>query len=56
MYLDFETDEDLEMEYFLAAELGWGSVAALRAGMSSDEFGRWGIYYARKAQRRQIGQ
>jgi len=30
------------------------TVARLRAEMSADEFLRWGIYYARKAQREEL--
>lgn len=54
-YLEFEENSDLEMEYFLTAELGWRSVARLRAGMSNDEFVRWQVFYARKAQRQELG-
>lgn len=30
------------------------TVARLQAEMSSDEFVRWGVYYARKAQREEL--
>lgn len=30
------------------------TVAALRMGMPADEFVRWGIFYARKAQREEL--
>lgn len=53
-YRDFETNPDLEMEFFVAAELGM-TVARLRAEMSGDEFTRWCVYHGRKAQRREIG-
>lgn len=43
------------MEYYLTAELGWRSVAHLRAGMSNAEFTRWQVYMARKAQRQELG-
>jgi len=48
-----ETSPELEFEFFLAVKLG-RTVAELRQ-MSSDEFMRWGIYYAREAQRIQLG-
>lgn len=54
-YLEFEANGELEMEFFVAEQLGM-TVAALRSQMAADEFLRWGIYFARKAQRRQVGQ
>ncbi len=54
-YLQFEHDDDLEMEFFVAEQLGM-TVAALRRDVSNDEFLRWAVYFARKAQRKQIGQ
>ncbi len=53
MYLQFEDDSDLEMEHFVAEQLGM-TVAALRRDMGNDEFVRWAVYFARKAQRRQL--
>lgn len=38
---------------FLAQKLGM-TVARLRAELSSDEFTRWGVYYARMAQREEL--
>jgi hypothetical protein len=38
---------------FLAQKLSI-TVAALREQMSSDEFMRWGVYYARLAQRAEL--
>lgn len=43
------------MEFYVAEQLGL-TVARLRAEMSNDEFVRWAIYFARKGQRREIGQ
>lgn len=38
---------------FLAQKLGM-TVAQLREQMGSDEFARWGVYYARIAQRLEL--
>lgn len=38
----------------LAERLGWRSVALMRRGMSNAEWLRWWVYYARKAQQRQL--
>lgn len=54
-YLEFEADEDLELEFYVAEQLGM-TVGALRRDMAADELVRWSIYFARKAQRRQISQ
>lgn len=43
----------MEFEFFLATELG-RTVAELRAGMTEEEFVRWQVYYARRAQRREL--
>jgi hypothetical protein len=48
-----ETDPDLEFEMFLAAKLGM-TVARMRREMASDEYTRWGVYFARKAQRQEL--
>lgn len=48
-----ETDPSLEFEHYLAVKLGM-TVDRLRAEMSSAEFGRWEIYYARIAQREEL--
>jgi hypothetical protein len=53
-YRAFDDDGSLEFEFFLTRELGWRSVAAMRAGMSADEFLHWSIFYGREAQRRQL--
>jgi len=44
---------DLEFEHFLAERLGM-TVARLRREMSAEEFGRWDVYFGRKAQRREM--
>ncbi|HKY77450.1 MAG TPA: hypothetical protein VJS45_14980 [Acidimicrobiia bacterium] len=41
------------MEFFVAEQLGM-TVADLRARMDQAEFVRWTIYYARRAQRREV--
>lgn len=48
-----DADPSLEFEFFLAATLGM-TVDEMRLRMSSAEFQRWGIYYARKAQREEL--
>ena len=40
---------------FLATQLSM-TVAAMRRQMGNDEFVRWGVYYARKAQREALAQ
>lgn len=52
-YRAFETDSDLEFEFFLAQKLSM-TVARLREEMPNDEYLRWNIYYARKAQREEL--
>jgi len=52
-YRAFEASADLEFEYYLAERLST-TVATLRQIMSNDEYVRWGIYFARKAQRREL--
>jgi hypothetical protein len=52
-YLKFESDPELEFEFFLAAELGM-TVARLRSEMSADEFMRWQIFHGRRSQRAEI--
>ena len=53
MYLEFEHDGDLEMEFFVAEKLHM-TVARLREEMSSDEFERWCVYFGRKGQRNEL--
>lgn len=38
---------------FLASKLGM-TVARLRQEMAAEEYMRWGVYYARKAQREEL--
>jgi hypothetical protein len=48
-----EENPEIEFEMMLAARLGM-TVGRLRREMSSEEFVRWGMYYARKAQREEL--
>lgn len=50
----FEADPELEMEFFVAEQLGM-TVGELRARMSSEEFLGWAVYFGRKSQRRELG-
>lgn len=52
-YKRFEADPDSEFAFFLAEKLG-RTVAELEAAVGNDEFVRWSIYYARKAQRQEL--
>lgn len=49
-----ETNSDEEFDHFLCERLGWRSVEEMRRGMSMNEWHRWWIYYARKAQRQEL--
>ena len=48
-YKEFEQDKQLQFEFFLADKLGM-TVSRLRHEIDTDEFMRWSVYYARKAQ------
>lgn len=48
-YLEIEENADVEFEFFLAEKLRM-TVARLHEEMSHEEFVRWNVYYARKAQ------
>lgn len=48
-----EANPEEEFEFFLAQKLGM-TVMRLREEMGNDEFVRWYIYYARKAQREEL--
>lgn len=48
-----ENKPDLEFEFYLAEKLGM-TVARLRTEIGNQEFVEWSIYYARKAQRREL--
>lgn len=52
-YWEFENNPELEVEFLVAERLGM-TVAGLRANMSADEFVRWGVFLARRGQRRQV--
>lgn len=49
----FETNNELEFEFFLAQKLGM-TVARLRREMENHEFVHWGMYYSRKAQQAEL--
>jgi hypothetical protein len=48
-----ETRPDLEFDYYLAERLG-RSVAEMRRSVSAAEWRGWSVFYARKAQRREL--
>jgi hypothetical protein len=48
-----ENDPDLEFEMYLATKLGM-TVARMRREMAADEYTRWGVYFARQAQRAEL--
>lgn len=48
-----EADSTLEFEFYLAEKLSM-TVGRIRDEMSAIEFTRWGIYYARMAQREEL--
>lgn len=50
----FQTEPDQEFDFFLAEKLRC-TVAELRRRISAAEYLEWAIYYARKAQDRQLG-
>lgn len=52
-YKQFEASPDLELEFMLADRLGM-TVARLREEMTTDEFIRWSIFHARRAQRTEL--
>lgn len=51
-----DREPDVEFDYALTERLGWRSVAEMRRGMSAEEWVGWSVYYARKAQRKQLEQ
>jgi hypothetical protein len=53
-YLAFEADPGLEFEHFLCLKIGGMTVEEMRERMSTEEFLRWSIYYAREAQRAEL--
>jgi hypothetical protein len=48
-----EEHPEIEFEMFLAVQLGT-TVGRMRREMANSEFARWGIYFARKAQREEL--
>ena len=52
-YKAMESDPATEFEMFLASKLSM-TVGELRTRMGNDEFVRWEVYYARKAQRAEL--
>jgi hypothetical protein len=54
MYLEMERDPSIEFDHFLCTKLGGMTVAEMRERMSHEEWTRWGVYYARKAQREEL--
>jgi hypothetical protein len=50
-YLAFEEDPSLEFEFYLAEKVFHCTVAELRVRLDQSEFGQWGVYVGRKAQR-----
>lgn len=53
IYQRFETNPDLEYDFYLAAELGM-TVAELRERMSNVEYEEWNMYHARRAQQEEL--
>ena len=51
-WLEMENDAEVEFEFYLAEKLG-RTVAEIRT-MDHLEFVRWGVYFGRKAQRREL--
>lgn len=49
-----ENSPDVEFDHLLTEKLGWRSVAEMRRGMSSAEWHRWWIFYARRHQRQEL--
>jgi hypothetical protein len=52
-YQAFETDSELEFEFFLAEQLHM-TVGRLREDMSNAELLHWSMYYARKSQEAEL--
>jgi len=53
IYLEMESNPDLEFDHFLAEKLHM-TVDELRTRMSADEYARWIVYYQRKGQRQDL--
>lgn len=50
----FQENPNLENDHFLALQLGWKSVAAMRKGLSRQEYVRWIVYFGRRAQDQEL--
>jgi hypothetical protein len=50
----FETNPELEFEFFLTKELGLGTVTRMRSEMTQAEYIGWTVYFGRQAQRNQV--
>jgi hypothetical protein len=49
----FEDNSALEFDFYLAEQLHM-TVGEMRTRMANDEWVRWSVYYARKAQRQEL--
>lgn len=49
-----ESDDGTGFDFYLCEKLGWRSVAAMRRGMSAAEHRHWQVWYAIKAQAREL--
>jgi hypothetical protein len=54
LYEAFDERPDLEFDHYLCEKLGWRSVREMRRGMAAAEYQAWSVYYARKAQQREM--
>lgn len=53
LWLRFETDPEFHFDFFLAEKLGC-TVGEMRRRVSAEEWRAWAVYYARRAQRREL--
>ena len=53
-YLEIEENDDIAFEFFLGEKLG-KSIAEIRE-LDNLEFMRWGVWFARKAQQKELAQ
>ena len=53
-YLEFESDPELELEHYLALQLGGMTVRELRQRMDNDELMRWSVYFGRRNQEAEL--
>lgn len=54
-WIAFETNPDLEFDFYLAEKLGM-TVADLRERLSGQEYLQWSVYFSRKANRQKLAQ